>query len=168
MSERFIKSCVIIVGNNEKTTEMKVKFNRWYNTVLAALLAMLGYGCGESEEQDVNVPMYGCIVDRYTINGTVTDEAGAPVLGIKTSVKMLYYETVVDMDSIQTDDSGKYQLVFNVMLENEFTKLIVEDVDGEANGGEFLNDTLDIDFKKALKTDNYRYEISQDVKLKKK
>ena len=91
MSERFIKSCVIIVGNNEKTTEMKVKFNRWYNTVLAALLAMLGYGCGESEEQDVNVPMYGCIVDRYTINGTVTDEAGAPVLGIKTSVKMLYY-----------------------------------------------------------------------------
>ena len=129
---------------------------------------MLGYGCGESEEPDVNVPMYGCVVDSYIINGAVTDEAGASVQGIKTSVKMLFHETIVGMDSVQTDESGKYQLKFPNMMENEYTKLIVEDVDGEANDGEFLSDTLDIDFKKALKTDNYRYEISQDVKLKRK
>jgi len=147
---------------------MKVRFNRWYNTVLTALLAMLGYGCSESEEPEKNVLMYGCIVAYYTINGTVTDEAGAPVQGIKTSVKMLFRQDIVGMDSVQTDESGKYLLGFNEMMDNEYTKLIVEDVDGEANGGEFLSDTLDIDFKKAVKTNDYRYEISQDVKLKKK
>ena len=147
---------------------MKVRFNRWYNTVLTALLAMLGYGCSESEEPEKDVLMYGCIVAYYTINGTVTDEAGAPVQGIKTSVKMLFRQDIVGMDSVQTDESGKYLLGFNEMMDNEYTKLIVEDVDGEANGGEFLSDTLDIDFKKAVKTNNYRYEISQDVKLKKK
>lgn len=146
---------------------MKVRFNRWYNTVLTALLAMLGYGCSESEELEKDVLMYGCIVAYYTINGTVTDEAGAPVQGIKTSVKMLFRQDIVGMDSVQTDESGKYLLGFNEMMDNEYTKLIVEDVDGEANGGEFLSDTLDIDFKKAVKTNNYRYEISQDVKLKK-
>ena len=147
---------------------MKVRFNHWYNTVLTALLAMLGYGCSESEEPEKNVLMYGCIVAYYTINGTVTDEAGAPVQGIKTSVKMLFRQDIVGMDSVQTDESGKYLLGFNEMMDNEYTKLIVEDVDGEANGGEFLSDTLDIDFKKAVKTNDYRYEISQDVKLKKK
>lgn len=146
---------------------MKVRFNRWYNTVLTALLAMLGYGCSESEEPEKDVLMYGCIVAYYTINGTVTDEAGAPVQGIKTSVKMLFRQDIVGMDSVQTDESGKYLLGFNEMMDNEYTKLIVEDVDGEANGGEFLSDTLDIDFKKAVKTNDYRYEISQDVKLKK-
>lgn len=147
---------------------MKVRFKRWYNTVLTALLAMMGYGCSESEEPDVNVLMYGCIVAYYTINGIVTDEAGAPVQGIKTSVKLLFNQNVVSMDSIQTDESGKYLLGFNEMMNNEYTKLIVEDVDGEANGGEFLTDTLDIDFTKAVKTNDYRYKISQDVKLKKK
>lgn len=147
---------------------MKVRFNRWYNTVLTALLAMLGYGCSESEEPEKDVLMYGCIVAYYTINGTVTDEAGALVQGIKTSVKMLFRQDIVGMDSVQTDESGKYLLGFNEMMDNEYTKLIVEDVDGEANGGEFLSDTLDIDFTKAVKTNDYRYEISQDVKLKKK
>ena len=87
--------------------------------------------------------------------------------GIKTSVKLLFNQNVVSMDSIQTDEYGKYLLGFNEMMDNEYTKLIVEDVDGDANAGEFLSDTLDIDFTKAVKTNDYRYEISQDVKLKK-
>ena len=54
-------------------------------------------------------------------------------------------------------------------------KIIVGDTDGEANGGEFLSDTLDIDFDKAVKVKEgsghwYQgeFEVSQDVKLKKK
>ena len=53
--------------------------------------------------------------------------------------------------------------------------LIVEDIDGEANGGEFLSDTLDIDYDKAVKVKEGegrwyqgKFEVSQDVKLKKK
>jgi hypothetical protein len=54
-------------------------------------------------------------------------------------------------------------------------KLTVEDTDGEANGGEFLCDTLDIDFGRAVKVKNGdgawnggEYQIQQAVKLKKK
>ena len=55
------------------------------------------------------------------------------------------------------------------------TRLIAEDVDGEANGGEFQSDTLDIDLEKGIlidEGDGYMkgdtYEVSQDIKLKKK
>ena len=34
---------------------MKVRFNRWYNAVLTALLSMLGFGCSSEEPMD----MYG-------------------------------------------------------------------------------------------------------------
>ena len=60
-------------------------------------------------------------------------------------------------------------------MPHHYLKLIVEDIDGEANGGEFLSDTLDIDFNKGEKLkdgDGHWYEgvynIPQDVKLKKK
>ena len=53
-------------------------------------------------------------------------------------------------------------------------KLIVEDVDGEANGGKFRSDTLDIDSSKAVKTsegtgtwDMGTYELRTDIKMKK-
>ncbi|MBR0263590.1 MAG: hypothetical protein IJQ60_06885, partial [Prevotella sp.] len=53
-------------------------------------------------------------------------------------------------------------------------KLIVEDVDGEANGGKFRSDTLDIDSSKAVKTaegsgtwDMGIFELRTDIKMKK-
>jgi putative lipoprotein (rSAM/lipoprotein system) len=102
----------------------------------------------------------------------VTDEAGTPVQGIKVSQKLIFLSAdgkkdILGIDSILTDTSGRYQL--NSYGSNNYKKLFVEDVDGEANGGEFLSDTLDIDFEKAVKTDDkYSYELNMDIKLKKK
>ena len=150
---------------------MKVRFNRWYNAVLTALMSMLGYGCSSSEDS-ADALMYGVPVAGYQIKGQVTDEAGTPVQGIKTSLKEIFLSADEKLDfwgidSIQTDASGRYQL--NSYGSNKYKKLIVEDVDGEANGGEFLSDTLDIDFEKAVKTDDrYSYELNMDIKLKKK
>ena len=60
-------------------------------------------------------------------------------------------------------------------LQSDPMMLVVEDIDGEANGGEFQSDTLDIDFGKAVKVidrdmDGHgaSYEIHQDIKLNKK
>ena len=155
---------------------MKVRFNRWYNAILTALLSMLGFSCDGSGGSEVEE--YGCPSADYIIKGNVTDEAGTPVQGIKTSLKQVYKtmtEThVYGIDSIQTSESGNYQLKSNGIPAG-LTKLIVEDVDGEANGGEFLSDTLDINYDKAVQTKKGdgkwyagTYEISQDVKLKKK
>ena len=156
---------------------MKVRFNRWYNAVLTALLSMLGYGCSSTEEP---LDMYGPPVEYgtphadYIIKGRVMDESGTPVQGIKTSLRKVDKVRSYGIDSVQTNVSGNYQLK-HTGWQNQYYKVIVEDIDGEANGGEFLSDTLDIDYDKAVKTKDgdgkwYHgiYEISQDVKLKKK
>ena len=150
---------------------MKVRFYRWYNAVLTALMSMLGYGCSTSEDPTY-VQEYGVPITEYQIKGQVTDEAGTPVQGIKTSLKEIFLSADEKLDfwgidSIQTDASGRYQL--NSYGSNKYKKLIVEDVDGEANGDEFLSDTLDIDDEKAVKIDGtYSYELNMNIKLKKK
>lgn len=156
---------------------MKVRFNRWYNAVLTALLSMLGYGCSSTEEP---LDMYGPPVEYgtphadYIIKGRVMDESGTPVQGIKTSLRKVDKVRAYGIDSVQTNASGNYQLK-HTGWQNQYYKVIAKDVDGEANGGEFLSDTLDIDYDKAVKTKDGdgkwylgTYEITQDVKLKKK
>ena len=158
---------------------MKVRLNRWYNAVLTALLSMLGYGCSTGEPVEYGtIEEYGCPYTDYIFKGTVTDEAGTPVKGIKTSLKSVFDNEnehyVLGLDSVQTDESGSYQLKY-VGMKDRSLKVIVEDIDGKDNGGEFLSDTLDIDYNKAIQTkkgdDHWYtgvYEISQDIKLKKK
>ena len=126
---------------------MKVKFYRWYNAVLTALLSMLGYGCSSDEPMDMyGTPVeYGAPHADYIVKGMVTDEAETPVQGIKTFLKQVDKTEagtiIFGMDSIQTNETGGYQLEYTGLPQPSI-KLIVEDVDGEANGGEFLSDTL--------------------------
>ena len=83
----------------KKWSKMKVRFNRWYNAVLTALLSMLGFSCSldEPDEYGSTPVEYGTPHADYILKGTVTDEVGAPIKGIKTSLKEVYnsYENVV-------------------------------------------------------------------------
>lgn len=156
---------------------MKVRFNRWYHAVLTTLLAMLGFSCdGLDNEEKV---MYGAPTPHYYINGTVTDQAGTPIEGIKTSLKQVYksddFTEVSGLDSMQTNNMGFYEFQCTPWMILRNVKLIVEDINGEANGGEFLSDTLDVDFDKAVLTKGVKnsldvqyYQIVQDVKMKRK
>ena len=161
---------------------MKVRFNRWYNTVLTALLSIIGYGCSSSDDPEY-ICMYGTPHADYQFMGTVTDESGSPVSGIKVSAKNVYrrYDSTLietyGVDSTLTDSKGKYAVEGEAFLGEHILKLIVEDLDGEANGGNFMNDTIDIDFNNAKKVkepdkDDYwsdgTFAITQDIKLKKK
>ena len=54
-------------------------------------------------------------------------------------------------------------------------QIIIQDIDGDANGGEFANDTIDINYQSAIvlvKGENFvdqgTYKIVQDIHLKKK
>ena len=157
---------------------MKVRFIHWYNAILTALLSMLGYGCSTTSNEP---EMYGTPTADYIFKGRVTDEAGVPIQGIKTSLKQVFKSDdrtyVEGLDSVLTGASGDYQLKYGGIIGqiDHHSKLIVEDVDGEANGGKFLSDTIDIDFKNnAVQIKNgdsgwYEgtYEISQDIRLKK-
>ena len=161
---------------------MKVRFNRWYNAVLTALLSIIGYGCSSSDDPEY-ICMYGTPHADYQFSGTVTDESGSAVMGIKVSAKNVYrrYDSAVietyGVDSTLTDSKGKYAVEGEAFLGEHILKLIVEDLDGEANGGNFMNDTIDIDFDKAKKVkeadkdDSWSsgtFAITQDIKLKKK
>ena len=76
---------------------------------------------------------------------------------------------------MQTNNMGLYEFQCTPWIILRDVKLIVEDIDGEANGGEFLSDTLDVDFdkaelKKGVKNSldvNY-YQMVLDVKMKRK
>lgn len=165
---------------------MKVRFYRWYNTLLTTLLGMLGYGCSSDEPMDMYGPPimceYGVPQAEYNIKGSVVDEQGVPVEGIKTSLKYVSEERdangkclAMGIDSLQTDAAGRFNFVYEDFPKNQHIKLLVEDIDGEANGCTFQNDTIDIDYNKAVQTkdgdgnwNEGTFEIKQDIQLKKK
>ena len=157
---------------------MKVRVKRWYKAILSALLTVLGFeACSVSDDgEDPIICEYGVPTATWNLKGIVTDEAGKPIEGIKTSVKHVYElesgkTETWGIDSVMTDADGQYGLKAYGMGS---VKLIVEDVDGEANGGKFRSDTLDIDSSKAVKTaegsgtwDMGIFELRTDIKMKK-
>ena len=88
---------------------MKIRFYRWYNALLGAILAFLGYSCSDGPDEYGTPVEYGVPTARYEMKGTVTDEHGAALQGIKVTLKVETdrnpYEPV---DSTQTDSQGRY------------------------------------------------------------
>lgn len=155
---------------------MKTKIYRLYGAVLSVLLSVLGFSSCSKEEM---MEEYGSPHADFIMQGTVTDEQGNEINGILVSAED--YQDISDgrhwynLFSKKTDYYGEYYLYFENVLGSKYTKLIVQDVDGEANGGEFASDTLDIDYESAeqiKKSDGNWYEgtfrITQNIQLKKK
>ena len=150
---------------------MKVRITRWYNAVLTALLSMLGYGCSLDEPEMYGTPLeYGVPRINYIVKGVVTDEAGNPIQGIQTKfVGDLNYA-----DPTKTDANGNYQILATTYPSLNGCKLIVNDIDGEANGGEFLSDTIDVEKlpkNEVEKGDGWyqgMYESTANIQMKKK
>jgi putative lipoprotein (rSAM/lipoprotein system) len=146
---------------------MKVRFNRWYNAVLTALLAMLGY---ESCSSD-SVVEYGTPNADFQIKGQVTYEGGIPIPGIRVRAPYSYIDGS-DGQSVLTDENGRFELdEFHSML---YGRLYVEDIDGEDNGGEFQSDTInvwDLPKKEVEKGSGWyegKFEVNANIRLEKK
>ena len=153
---------------------MKTKIYRLYGAVLSVLLSVLGFSSCSKDDYPCE---YGSPNADYVIGGIVTDEEGNEINGILVSAES--YQDVSDgrywynHASKKTNYQGEYYLSYREYGIN--TKLIVQDVDGEANGGEFANDTIDIDYESAIQTKKGDgkwyggvYSITQNIKLKKK
>lgn len=99
------------------------------------LLALLGFGavsCGEIGEDVAGE--YGCPHVNFSLRARVVDEAGEPIEGIKVCV---------DWIEEYTDPNGEINVNESVFTGSQ-NRVRFEDVDGEANGGEFETLTLDI------------------------
>ena len=151
---------------------MKVRFNRWYNALLTALLSMLGFeSCKVSGNEPVSE--YGCPHADYIVKGIITDEAGSPVQGIKVSVKE-GLDDPYTKESVLTDAAGCFQFQemtsFNL---NPGEALVVEDIDGEAYGS-YKSDTISLKTLPKIQTEKGsgwykgKFELTADIKLKKK
>lgn len=163
---------------------MKVKLTHWYNWMTGVLLSLLGFSsCNKNEIDDPgnNICLYGTPTTHYIIKGKVTDTNGKPINGVKVEANDTYDDRRRPLtdEPVYTDEKGEYSANAwgissdgqgNILLEVTF-----EDIDGEANGGTFANDTVrgkDMTIEKVKNGEGAwnlgTYEITANKTMKKK
>ena len=162
------------------------KKKRWnVESLLSGTLALLGFaGCSNIKDAP---DLYGTPSVDYKVIGTVTNEQGKPLKDIQVIVKnpngWSYYDDntsreslppQVIPDTLYTDKDGKFTSNnVHAISVSKFT-VEIQDIDGEANGGEFLqkqltkNDFNEKRIKKGKGFYNGEYEYSQTVQLQPK
>ena len=149
-------------------------------TLLSGVLAVLGFaGCEKAWNGECE---YGSPSVDYRVIGEVTDEAGKPLSGIRVIVQDKYllskdgdYHTYYhEGDTVYTDAQGAFQSAKIQSGGIYQQRVVFDDVDGEANGGEFRTVDMsikDFDSKQIEKGDGWYdgdYELSTKVQMKKK
>jgi putative lipoprotein (rSAM/lipoprotein system) len=152
-----------------------------YDKIIIALLTLIGSltGCDY-----INTPAeYGVPYADYEIKGTVTDSImSSPVEHVRVTVTQNRTFTrndsaLVHIDTLavkETDSAGKYDIQFHTFpLEAQTFKVKAEDIDGTANGGEFIPQQKSILFTNSDLSGgkgwyNGKAVKTIDIKLKKK
>ena len=96
--------------------------------------------------------MYGSPSTTYEVKGKVLDNKGNPINGIK----IVLQDDATDPNPYQIAESqslenGDYK-IRNTISPQSKLYLSVEDIDGAANGGEFEEQTIELDFSKVEAT----------------
>ena len=127
--------------------------------------------------------MYGTPHVDFKASGTVKDEEGKPLEGIRVAVQQhrhfdnspgVIYDTNdwYENDTLYTDSAGKYLLERSPFNGPNEVKIVFEDIDGPDNGGEFEPTEASPAVVQTKKGDNNwyggAYEVSADVTLRKK
>ena len=151
---------------------MKAKLSNATQWILTAIISLLGFsGCSKEEEM---LCMYGTPTADYKAEGVVTDEDGNPIEGIKVRVELQsYINNSTEKKAVYSGDDGQFitPKYFNL----EILSLTATDIDGDKNGGEFEDKTINLQgIKPTLDKSNadgwyqgvYNYKV--DFKLTKK
>lgn len=119
------------------------KFSQW---LTAILLGALGFSaCSDLDNEQFY--MYGSPTVDYQTEGRVTDTENNPIQGLRVELTEHYHddgEYKVTTQTLTTDAEGKF--ISEKILEpvNYFGTLTITDIDGEANGGEFKEQTVEL------------------------
>lgn len=107
------------------------------------LISLLGFPTACDSEKNNDYPcMYGTPIIDFTVSGTVTDAAGAPIPGIEV--------TSGNGKSTLTDADGRYDVAGYGFPRSG--KVFFKDIDGEENGGLFKKQELDVEFTEEERT----------------
>lgn len=156
---------------------MKNGMKQIWKYLAAGIMGLLGFAsCGKSLADDSNdSTMYGPPPNAdYKVLGTVSDEDGKPIKGIRVSVRLKYSPWSKDVEeTLYSDDKGAYQLLTRSLDGLPPVSISFEDVDGEENGGEFVSTEVTPEAKRTKDGDgtgSYQgaFEFLADVQLKKK
>ncbi|MBC8603356.1 radical SAM-associated putative lipoprotein [Parabacteroides acidifaciens] len=113
------------------------------NWLLGGILALLGFSACNRIEYD----MYGCPHSNYTIKGQVTNETNIPIPGIR--ICSPYGEDIPYADTLYTNNKGEFSYTFDGFSRRNEIPLLLTDIDGEENGGNFAPDSVSVSFKGA-------------------
>ena len=154
---------------------------RFLKYLASMILGLLGFA--SCELIGFGLCMYGSPHGDFKALGTVTDEEGQPIEGIRIAVtKHDHYENsesvIYDQndwyhhDTLYTDSKGEYLLQQNVFSAPQEVTIVFEDIDGEKNGGEFESAQTVRKVERTKDGDgewyNGAYEVETNVTLKKK
>lgn len=164
---------------------MKQKAHTIYRIILGSLMTILGFGSC-SKFSSPGKEMYGQPYAIFKLVGTVKDESGNPIKGIrivfnpesKVDPSSPNYEFYVkgNVDTLYTDEKGEFcseRLKYAAGSLPGDAIVALDDVDGAAGGGEFKSQILE---KRQMKIEHEegsgtyykgRYTITADATLKK-
>ena len=151
--------------------DMKNAVKQIWKYLAAGILGLLGFAsCGKNLVD--TLVMYGQPHADFKATGTVRDEDGNPIQGIRVSVRLKYAPWSQDEETtLYTDKMGDYQYITEVFDVPPVT-ITFEDVDGEENGGEFASAEASPTVVRIQDGDKLWYdgafEVRADVQLKKK
>ncbi len=126
------------------------------NGLLGSLLAVMGFSACEKDL--IITPMYGALMPDdspyadFMIKGTVTNEADEPVpdIQIRSPWRVTYYDKIYTLkeDTVYTDANGEFTYAFQLgdSTRDRDVPLLIEDIDGEANGGSYAPDSVSVSF----------------------
>ena len=165
---------------------MAKRINSIWKHLAAAILGLLGFAsCGKEEaiEQQQFLAMYGQPHAYFKAIGSVKDEKGKPIEGIRVSItRHNYYPNTTGVtwehnnqygyDLTYTDSKGAYQLIESIFKCPDNVVIVFEDVDGEDHGGYFESVRTTPSIKQLEKGDGMWYggafKVESNVKMKKK
>lgn len=160
---------------------MKRRIKNLWKYLVTAILGVLGFSSCEEGGLDLEIierpAMYGAPYADFKSLGTVKDEAGKPIEGIRVAVSQTWRNSDdsilwIEADTVYTDTKGSYLLEKNhVRLPGEL-QIVFEDIDGADNGGEFKSAEVTPHAIRASEGDKgwYQglYEAKADIVLYKK
>ena len=152
-----------------------------FRSLAATLLGLLGFS--SCEWIGIGLTMYGEPHADFKAIGTVTDETGKPIEGIRVAVQQHRHyensESVIydqndwyDNDTLFTDSKGRFELERSVFDVPNRVSVVFEDIDGEENGGEFEKAEANPKVTQTKKGDknwyNGAFQVEVNARLKKK
>jgi len=116
---------------------MKKSFIKLFDKIILLLLGFSGFFYVSCD--------YGMPVSEYELKGTITDSSKKPIKDIRI-IREKYYDKG---DTLYTNSEGKYSFKLYEGYDINSDKPIhlkIDDIDGEANGGEFVSTEMDVKF----------------------